>query len=118
MAAAGPSILASGGDSIVPVLLIPLVIMVVIATWIAHFSRSKTLLEKWAAENGFEILQREQRYISQGPFFWTTSRSQVVYHVNVRDGLGNVRSGWVRCGGWFLGMWSDKTEVKWEDSKL
>jgi hypothetical protein len=33
----------------------------------------------------------------------------------VRDKAGHVRSGWVRCGGWFAGLFSDKITVRWED---
>ena len=27
---------------------------------------------------------------------------------------GSVRSGWVRCGGWWLGLRSDEVEVCWD----
>ncbi len=80
-----------------------------------HFSRSRSVLEQWADENGCEILEREYRNVFRGPFFWTTSRGQTVYHVRVRDSEGKVHSGWVRCGGWWLGLLADKAEVKWED---
>lgn len=80
-----------------------------------HFSRSHSVLEQWADEHGFEILHSEYRSLIRGPFFWTTSRGQTVYYVTVRDGHGTERSGWVRCGGWFLGLMTDKAEVRWED---
>ena len=82
-------------------------------TW--HFSRSRSVLEQWAHDHGFRILHSEYRNFSKGPFFWTSSKGQTVYYVTVRDGSGNVRSGWVRCGGWLLGLMSDKAEVRWDD---
>ena len=82
-------------------------------TW--HFSRSRSVLEQWADEQGFEILSSEYRNFARGPFFWTSSQGQTVYFVTVRDGGGRVRSGWVRCGGWFSGLMTDKAEVRWED---
>jgi hypothetical protein len=83
-----------------------------------NVSRSRALLRGWAAANGFEILQSEFRFVRRGPFFWTTSKGQTVYYVKIRDGQNHVRSGWVRCGGWWLGLWADKTEARWEsDSK-
>jgi hypothetical protein len=48
--------------------------------------------------------------------FFTTSRSQVVYHVAVYDGsLKRIRSGWVRLGTYWTGaMDGDAIEVRWE----
>jgi len=79
-----------------------------------QFSRSRSLLREWAAQNGYEILQGEFRFLRRGPFFWTTSKGQTIYRVTVRDKQSQVRSGWVRCGGWWLGLWSHKTEVRWD----
>jgi len=87
----------------------------VVASLAWHFSRSRSVLEQWADENGFEIINSEYRNFSRGPFFWTTSKGQTVYFVTIRDSGGHVRSGWVRCGGWFLGLMTDKAEVRWED---
>jgi hypothetical protein len=80
-----------------------------------HFSRSGSLLDQWAEENGYRVLSREYRSFFKGPFFWTSSRGQTVYYVTVQDKAGNRRSGWVRCGSWFLGLLSDNVEVRWED---
>lgn len=80
-----------------------------------HCSRSGTVLERWAEDNGFEILSSEYRHFMRGPFFWTTSKGQTVYFVRVRTPSGHVRTGWVRCGGFFLGLMSDAVEERWED---
>ena len=96
-----------------------LVVLAVIAfaacsmSW--HFSRSRTVLETWADENGFEIVRSEYCHFMRGPFFWTTSKGQTIYYVTVRDRSGRVRTGWVRCGGYFMGLFSDAAEVRWED---
>jgi hypothetical protein len=79
-----------------------------------HYSRARSLLEHWADERGFNILDSQYRYLRRGPFFWTTSKGQAVYFVRVRDRLGDLRTGYVRCGSWFLGLLSDKVEVRWE----
>jgi hypothetical protein len=95
---------------------IPIVIIagVGVAAFAWHISRSRSLLQRWAAENDYSILNSEYRYFSKGPFFWTSSKGQTVYYVTVRDHEGNIRTGWVRCGSWWLGLLSDKTEVRWE----
>ena len=82
-----------------------------------HFTRAHSLLESWARENGYELLESSYRNVIKGPFFWTSSRGQVVYRITVRDARGRTRSGWLRCGGWWAGLFSDKTEVRW-DSEL
>ena len=73
-------------------------------------SRS-VLVERWAADNGYELLRSEYRMWSQGPF---VSKTQPVYYVQVRDSAGTLRSGWVRFGRRFWGLGWDKTEVRWE----
>jgi hypothetical protein len=90
----------------------PIALVGLILFW--QFSRSRSLLQDWAAQNGFEILKSEFRFFRRGPFFWTSSKGQTIYYVTVRDAQGSVRSGWVRCGGWWLGLWSNKTEVRWD----
>ena len=77
------------------------------------FVRSDQILDKWAADNGYKIIQREYK------FFWNildfpASRGQTVYHVIVVDDGGNKRSGMVRCGGWVFGILENTATVKWD----
>src|SRR3569833_573282 len=76
-------------------------------------NRSNQLIERWASEHGYRLLTTEQRFLSRGPFFWTTSRNQTVYYVTVEAPDGAVRRAWVRCGGWWSGvLFSDDVEVR------
>jgi hypothetical protein len=77
-------------------------------------SRSRQLLESWARENGLEIVSSEFRWFRRGPFFWTTSSAQRVFHVTVRMPDGGTRGGWVRCGGFWGGLLQDRVEVRWD----
>jgi hypothetical protein len=79
------------------------------------FSRGRSLLSRWAEDNSFQILHSEIRTLLGGPFTLTSSRNQIVYSVRVRDRAGNEKSGWVRCGSFWFGISSDKTEVRWKD---
>ena len=103
-------------DSGLQILIFLFVSVAVIGSIAWHLSRSRSVLEYWANENGFQIVHSEYRTLFRGPFFWTTSRGQTIYYVTVRDGRGTERSGWVRCGGWFLGLMTDKAEVRWDDT--
>ena len=102
-------------------LLIPILFVIIfivglaVLSIICHISRSNSLLEQWAQRNGFQIIRQEYRHFLRGPFSWTTSKGQTVYHVTVEDSHGHRRHGWVRCGGWFLGLLSNHVDVRWED---
>jgi hypothetical protein len=98
-----------------PILMVFGIAIFVVLTMTWHFSRSRSVLEQWADQFGYEILHSEYRNFARGPFFWTTSKGQSVYYVRVRDSDGNVRTGWVRCGGWILGLMTDQAEVRWEE---
>jgi hypothetical protein len=80
-------------------------------------SRSGAILQKWAKENGFEILWRKQKFLVTGPFkWWTNSRNQTIFHLGVRDQSGRERSAWVRCGSYIGGViFSDQIEVRWDE---
>jgi hypothetical protein len=91
------------------------VAVVVILGLVWHFGRSSSLLHQWAAQNGYRIIRQEYRNFFKGPFFWTSTKGQTVYYVVIEDSGGNRRSGWVRCGGWWLGLLSDNVEVRWDD---
>jgi hypothetical protein len=88
---------------------------VIIAWNVWSFSRGRALLKRWAQENGFQIVHSEFSGFYSGSFTWTSSRSQIIYFVQVLDSNGKERSGWVRCGSFWSGIVSDKTEVKWKD---
>ena len=102
----------SNGLPLLPFIIIGAVMIGALA-W--TFSRSRSILEQWAEANGFEIIHSEFRNFFRGPFFWTSSKGQTVYYVTVRDREGRERSGWVRCGGFWAGLFSDQAEVRWED---
>ena len=87
---------------------------VIIASAIWKGSRAHELVERWARENSLRLLNVEECYFNRGPFFWTTSKGQVVFRVEVQDAQGRQRYGWLRCGSWIGGLWSDETEVRWE----
>jgi hypothetical protein len=102
-------------EVLLPVFAVACVAALVGLTLWWHFSRSGSLLQRWAEGNGYRLVRQEYRHLFKGPFFWTSSRGQTVYYVTVEDREGKRRSGWVRCGGWLLGLLSDNVEVRWDD---
>lgn len=108
------SVLARGDDGVAFLFLIP-VAAIAIVMWLWGKSRSRSMLEQWAAMNGVRLLDAEARGLFRGPFFWTTSKSQTVYRITVQYPDGAVRQGYARCGGWLLGLLSDNVEVRWDE---
>jgi hypothetical protein len=98
-----------------PFFMIALVLFFMVFYFRWHFTRSAAILEKWADENGYEILERSYRWFFRGPFFFRTSKGQTVYRVTVRDKAGNVQTGWVACGSWWWGLLSDQARVIWDE---
>jgi hypothetical protein len=81
-----------------------------------HFARSAAILQKWADENGYEILEKSYRHFFRGPFFFRTTKDQAVYRVAVRDKAGHVGTGWVACGSWWWGLWSNQAKARWDEA--
>ena len=72
-----------------------------------RITRASRLLRDWAARNDLEILQSDYCHFFTGPYFWSSGKGQAVFKVTVLDSAGQRRQGYVRVGGFFLGMWSD-----------
>ena len=93
-------------------MLIGLLLVIVSMRW--ERRRSAALIDRWAQAQGYQVLERQSRLFDRGPFFWRTSKGQTVYYITLRDEQGQVRQAWLRCGNWFLGLWSDEVAVEWE----
>lgn len=91
--------------------------VLVVSSLIAHFAtryRQPFLVQRWARDNGFRILECELRRVRKGPFTWKVSgRGQCVCRVRVRDLDNRERSAWLRCTDVGISN-DDKTEVVWE----
>jgi hypothetical protein len=94
--------------------IIIIVIVVGLFATIWHFSRSSSVLDQWAAENGYRIISQNYRHLVKGPFFLRSGKGHAVYYVTVEDESGRQRSGYVRIGGWIAGVLSDKVTVEWD----
>lgn len=96
-------------------IIIPLFICLGIFLSVWSFKRGRDILEHWAMEYGYQILSSHFCWLWRGPFFWRSSKGQMVYYVVVRTSDGYTRQGWVRCGSFFLGIWKDRAEVIWDE---
>ena len=78
-----------------------------------YFSIARNMLENWAGENGYQII--EHKFSNWAESGFPMSRSSVIYHVKVVDGGGNEKKGWVRCGCPPWGVFTNEIQVKWEN---
>lgn len=77
-------------------------------------ARARKMIEAWAADNGFRILEMEYRPLRRGPYAWNTPAGRMVFRVLVQDGDGRKRPGWLRCGHWLMGMGLRHVDISWE----
>ena len=90
------------------------VMVVVTATIVVWRGRGiNVLLSSWASANHVAILSRSRGWFRGGPFFPTLGH-QAVYLLTVRDQQGLERNCWIRLGGFFTGLLSNKVEARWE----
>jgi hypothetical protein len=87
----------------------------VVFVLVCNIVRPRQILNRWAQGNDYQIPSSHYCWFRRGPFFWTTSKGQCIYRVTVRTLDGLEKQGWVRCGGWFLGVLSDHAEVRWDE---
>ena len=78
-----------------------------------HWFRARFILKKWARANGYELVKMDMNWFGISPFIFTSNR-QEVYQIRVRDHRGRERSGWAKCGGFWLGFLVDKIDVEWD----
>lgn len=98
-----------------PYVPIAMAVVAVLAV-VTHFWRAKVLLDRWAARSGYTITSAQYRFLRKGPFFLRSGKGNAVYRIAVVDRQGYVRSGYARCGGYWLGMWlTDDVTVEWDD---
>ena len=75
--------------------------------------RSREMLESWCARGGFELMTAQHRLLFRGPYFWA-SKGQMVYKISARDRAGRIRGGYARCGGYWLGVFTEEVDVRWD----
>lgn len=102
------------------------VVVVGISLFIMGWSylRAKQRLKRWAADNGWQLLEAKYRLLFKGPF---SSRSYhfggSVFKILIRDPQGNERPGWAYCP-WLSGqptpIWDDEVPeaTRWTGRSL
>jgi hypothetical protein len=90
-----------------------------LAIVILHIRLAKYRIKQWAAQKGFNITECKICLKRIGPFSYIgTSGSQSVFKIEAVNSNGEVKKGYVRAGGFFLGLLRKRVEVKWDKNSL
>lgn len=88
-------------------------ILLLSALGVVRLRRGRSEVRAAIEREGYEIVRMERRMFRQGPLFWTTTNSQIVYHVVARNASGRERTVWARWGRTWL-FTPDLLELRWE----
>ena len=97
-------------------IVLPAVLLFVTLYWLDRVRRREALF-RWASRNGYRLVAFGQPILTEAsPFPFSASKAQQVFKVQVEDGLGKRRSGWVRLGDAWRGLSSDRADERWESA--
>ena len=78
--------------------------------------RAARVIDRWAAKNGFRVIDKEYRVGTLGGVFrWRFTKRQQAYYVTLEDRDGRIRKAEVLCGSSWFGMLSGKVTVHFYD---
>lgn len=92
-------------------------VFLIFAVWLLRwqFNKADRLLENWARENNYRILEKQNANFGDGPAGTRQASSQVKYRIVVIDGNDQRKSGLVTIGSKNLGTLSDEIVVAWKE---
>ncbi len=92
----------------------PAVLLAVTLYWLDRVRRREAIF-RWASRHGYRLIAFRQPILTEAsPFPFSASKAQQVFKVQVKDGFGKLRSGWVRLGDAWRGLAADKADERWE----
>ncbi len=94
------------------------IVVLVILSIVWSHSRSKGMIEQWATENGLHLVDSSYCWFKIGTPFWAANKNHTLYRVTMQDDSGHLMLGYALCGSFFMGLLSDRVEVKWDDETV
>ncbi len=92
-------------------------VFLIFAVWLVRwqFNKADRLLENWAGENEYRIVEKRNANFGDGPAGTRQASSQVKYRIVVVDENNQRKSGLAIVGSVNLGTLSDEVTVAWDD---
>jgi hypothetical protein len=96
-------------------LIIGVILFGALALWFTRWQlrRGREMLESWCRRSRLDLTSCGHRLLFRGPYFWA-SKGQVIFRFSARDTVGRIRSGYARCGGFWLGIFTEQVDVSWD----
>jgi hypothetical protein len=92
-----------------------LILVDIVAVHRIYESTCRSMIGRWAESEDFTLVKLERRRLfARGPFWWGLFQYQGVYRVAAVDRAGHERTGWVRCGNFFVSLLIDEVEARWD----
>lgn len=82
--------------------------------WTQQFSEADKMLEKWATENNYQIVDKQNANVGDGPMGRRGSGTYVKYKITVKDSSGAVKTGIITLGSKGTGVLSDEVNIDWD----
>jgi hypothetical protein len=79
--------------------------------------RAQRVVADWAASNGYEVISLKRRWVVKGPFTFPGRANWVVFAGVLATPNGQTRACWIRVGGYWIGLLSDRVTVSWEEDE-
>jgi hypothetical protein len=102
-------------NSFVSLIFILFMFTIVFVSWRWENKRSYRLIEQWAYMNRYKLLRADRQFLEFLSPFWLAGKGQTVYRFEVKDYHGQCYKGYALCGGRYLGLWSNRIEIKWDN---
>jgi hypothetical protein len=83
----------------------------VIVIW--HQYRHYMILRQWEAHQPYTWVEYKWQRNYELSLRDAFSR-ETFYQITVRNRKGRIRHGWLRCGSWWLGSFTNRVQVSWE----
>lgn len=84
----------------------------VIVVW--HRYRRYVILPQWEARQPYVWVEYQRRPYFIEPSFRDAFSRETFYQITAYNRKGRIRRGWLRCGSWWLGSFTNRVQVSWE----
>ena len=80
-----------------------------------QYSKADSMLENWATQNNYQILEKTDANEGDGPMGRRGSNTYVKYRIKVKTADGGTKTGIITLGSERTGVLSDEVKVDWDN---
>ena len=76
--------------------------------------RRYAILRQWEARQPYVWIEYKKRHYFKEPSLRDAFTRETFYQITAYNRKGRIRRGWLRCGSWWLGSFTNRIQVSWE----